>query len=67
MLEARAKSDRLEWELEGKLPPNSSFFSVIFLHGFVATKKTTTTRCHLLLWFCCSEERNGSYYRRLIF
>jgi hypothetical protein len=39
VLEAGARSDRLEQELEGKLPPFFSFFLVIFLSGVVAIKK----------------------------
>jgi hypothetical protein len=34
-LEAKAKSEKVEWVLEGKLLPFSSFFFVVFLHGVV--------------------------------
>jgi len=47
-LEIGARSERVEWELEGKLPPFFSFFLVIFLRGVVVTKKATATCCH-----CC--------------
>jgi hypothetical protein len=48
----RAKSERVERRLEGKLPPFSSIFFVIFLRGAIAIKKKMTAmRRHLLLWF----------------
>jgi hypothetical protein len=45
------RSDRLERELEGKLPPFSSFFLVIFLRGVIPTKKVTTTLCDRLFLY----------------
>jgi hypothetical protein len=43
--EVGAKIERAERELEGKLPPFSSFFWVIFLCGVVAVNKVSARSC----------------------
>jgi hypothetical protein len=57
-----AKSEKVNRELEGKLPPFSWFFLGCFLMCFVFfvfEKKKTMTMCrHLLLWWCCREEED---------
>jgi hypothetical protein len=60
VLEAGARSDRLEQDLEGKLPPFSSFSLVIFLCGVLVAKKAMVTCCHRLLLYVWEEEDNGN-------
>jgi hypothetical protein len=38
-VEAKAKSERVEWELEGKLPPFSAFFFSMFFFLLLEKKK----------------------------
>ncbi len=73
-LEVGARSDKPEWELQGKLRP---FFFVIYLLGVVVTKKAMATfyRClflyvmcrHFLLQFYCNEEGDDSCYHLFFF